>query len=111
VTLAGLAMDECKVDFNSLSWQSPTKGVRFKAFLHGNRRLRLVEFSDEFVELEWCMKGHIGYVLEGEGEIDFSGQIVKYSSGDGVFIQAGLEHKHKLKVLSKTIQMVLVEDI
>ena len=104
-------MHEYKVDFNSISWQSQTKGVRFKAFLQGNRRLRLVEFSNEFVELEWCNKGHIGYVLEGEGEVDFSGQIVKYSSGDGVFIQAGPEHKHKLKVISTVIRMVLVEDI
>lgn len=103
-------MEQRKVDFDSLPWQTSMKGVRYKAYQEGNRKLRLVEFTKEFVEPDWCTKGHIGYVLDGEGEVDFSGQSVKYSTRDGIFIPAGLENKHKLKVISKVIRLVLVED-
>ena len=62
------------IDFESLPWQEPAPGVRFKAFVKGGKRLRLVEFAGEFAEPDWCLKGHIGYVLEGEMEIVRRGQ-------------------------------------
>jgi quercetin dioxygenase-like cupin family protein len=103
-------MEKCKVDFDSLPWQSPLQGVRFKAFQQGGRKLRLVEFSRGFVEPDWCMKGHIGYVLEGEMDVDFNGDLVRFSAGDGVFIPAGAENKHKGKVLTDVVRLVLVDE-
>ena len=100
-----------KVDFDPIEWQSPLPGVRFKAFVEGNRRMRLVEYTSDFVEPDGCTKGHIGYVIEGRFEIDFDGQIVQYSPGDGIFIPPGEEHKHKARILSDTAQVFLVEDI
>ena len=74
------------------------------------QKLRLVEFDKEFVEPDWCTKGHIGYILEGQIEIDFDGKVIIFGPGDGVFIQAGEEHKHKGKVLTDTVKVILVED-
>ena len=104
-------MEKCKVDFDSIAWECPMKGVRFKAFNQDGRRLRLVEFSKEFVEPDWCVKGHIGYVLDGEMEIDFDGEIVHIGPGDGVFIPPGEEHKHIGKVLTDVARLILVEDV
>jgi hypothetical protein len=98
------------VNFAALPWQSPGKGVRYKAYQQGNRKLRLVEFTREFVEPEGCIKGHIGYVLEGQGEVDYAGHTVHYSSGDGVFIPAGEENRHRMTVISSVIRLVPVED-
>ena len=53
-------MVRCKVNFDSLEWQSPLPGARFKSFEGDGRRVRLVEFSRDFVEPDWCTKGHIG---------------------------------------------------
>jgi len=64
-------MEHYKIDFKSMAWETPARGARFKAFEQGGRKLRLVEFSKEFVEPDWCTKGHIGYILEGQIEIDF----------------------------------------
>ncbi len=99
-----------KVDFDSLPWESPIDGVRFKAFEEAGRRIRLVEFEKGFVEPDWCLKGHIGYVLEGQIDVDFDGEIVHYSKGDGVFILKGGEHKHKATVVSEVTRLILVDE-
>ena len=104
-------MEKCKVDFDSISWESPMVGVRFKAYDQNGTRLRLVEFSKEFVEPDWCRKGHIGYVLDGEMELDFNGEVVHFGPGDGIFIPDGEDHKHMGKVLTETIRVILVEDV
>jgi quercetin dioxygenase-like cupin family protein len=71
----------------------------------------LAEFSREFVEADWCTKGHIGYVLEGQIEIDFDGEAIVFGPGDGLFIPAGEEHKHKGRALGDVVRVVLVEDV
>jgi quercetin dioxygenase-like cupin family protein len=103
-------MEKCKVDFDALSWQSPREGARFKVFQQGNRRLRMLEFSRGFVEPDWCLNGHIGYVLEGTMDVDFNGDLVHFSAGDGVFVPAGQENKHKVKVTTDKVRLILVED-
>ena len=104
-------MEQCKIDFDSIPWKNPAVGVRFKAHEQGGRKLRLAEFGREFVEPDWCTKGHIGYVLEGQMEINFDGKVVAFGPGDGIFIPTGKEHKHKIKVLTKSVKVVLLEDI
>ena len=101
---------QCRVDWDSLPWTAPTAGVRFKAVEQGGRKLRLVEFLRGFQEADWCRKGHIGYVLEGKGELTLAGQTVLLKAGDGIFIPAGDEHKHMLRVLSERVRVVLVEE-
>ena len=99
-----------KIDFGALDWQSPLPGARFKSYEQAGRTLRLLELTEDFVEPEWCTKGHIGYVLEGQMEVDFDGEVVRYSAGDGIFILPGEEHRHLAKVLSEVVRLILVED-
>jgi len=54
-----------KINFNSIEWRNTMPGARSKFFQQEDKQIRLVEFTDEFVEPDWCEKGHIGYVLEG----------------------------------------------
>ena len=104
-------MEHHRVDFESMVWETPAAGVRCRSYERNGRRLRLAEFSREFAELDWCVKGHIGYVLEGRMEVDFDGRVAQFEAGDGLFIPAGQEHKHKGKVLTDVVRMILVEDI
>ena len=104
-------MKQFKVDFESIPWEIPADGVRFKAYEQGGRKLRLAEFSREFVEPDWCTKGHIGYILEGRMEIDFDGKVIVFEPGDGLFIPAGEKHKHKGRVLTDVVKVILVEDV
>ncbi len=90
--------NEYLIDFKGINWENIEQGVRHKAFIRDNQRIRLVEFSDEFAEKDWCSKGHIGYILEGRLSIDFNGKQVNFESGDGLFIPEGEANKHKGRV-------------
>jgi quercetin dioxygenase-like cupin family protein len=103
-------MEQYRVDFESLSWNTSLAGVRSKVHKQGGKQLRLVEFSKEFVEPDWCTKGHIGCVLDGELEINFTGKFIIFKSGDGLFIPAGDEGKHMARALTDTATLLLVED-
>jgi hypothetical protein len=109
--MKGECVKKGNVNFDALPWQSPLVGARYKVFQRGNRRLRLVEFSYGFMEPDWCTNGHIGYVLDGEMDVDFDGEIVHFSAGDGVFISAGTENKHVAKVLTDVVRLILVEEV
>lgn len=101
-------MGPSRIDFETMPWQTPAAGIRFKAYEHNGRRLRLAEFTREFVEADWCSKGHIGYVLEGQMEIDLDGTVSVFGPGDGLFIRPG--DKHKAKVTTDVAKVILVED-
>jgi quercetin dioxygenase-like cupin family protein len=104
-------MSNAKVDFKSMEWEKPMAGVRSKAYEQEGKKLRLVEFNKDFVEPGWCTKGHIGYILEGQMEIDFDGKHIVFGTGNGLFIPAGEKHKHKGRALTDTVKAVLVEDV
>ena len=104
-------MDRYRVDFKPIPWESPLAGVKFKPHIQGTKRLRLVEYTKEFVEPDWCTKGHIGYVLEGQLEIDFNGQVIGFGPGDGIFIPPGEEHKHKARIFTDIVKVFLVEEV
>ena len=101
-------MERYKIDFESMEWEVPADGVRFKAYEQGGMKLRLLELSKDFIE-PGCTKGHIGFILEGQIEIDFNGNVIVFGQGDGLFIPAGEKHSHKARVLTDTVKMILVE--
>jgi len=102
-------MDDFRALFDTLEWQSPAPGLRFKAWCRGGKQLRLLEHSQEFVEPDWCEKAHNGMVLEGELEIDFQGRLVRFPEGSGLSIPAG--EKHKGRPVGRRVLIFLVEDI
>ncbi|MHB1002114.1 MAG: cupin domain-containing protein [Armatimonadota bacterium] len=99
-----------RIDFETIDWQAPMAGVRYRLYVQNGRWLRLVEYSVDFIEPDWCCNGHVGYVLEGEFEIDFNGKLVHFGPGDGIFIPIGEEHKHMARILSDEVRVVLFED-
>ena len=95
------------VEFEKIEWNNTAIGMRTKLFINGNQQLRLVEFSEGFVEYDWCQKGHAGYVLDGEFSINYSGLIEKYKKGDIIFIPKGEKSKHKA-ILNKNEKVTLL---
>ena len=100
---------EYKINFQKIAWKHPLPGARYKAFSENGQQIRLVEFTGKLVEPDWCRKGHIGYVLSGEMEIDFNGTTVTYQKGDGIFIPPGEEHKHMVTAVQELVQLILIE--
>jgi quercetin dioxygenase-like cupin family protein len=95
------------VEFDKLSWNEPALGLRYKIFISGCQQIRLIEFSEGFVEPDWCIKGHAGYILDGEFAIDYNGNIERYYKGDIIFIPSGEQAKHKA-ILGKGEKVTLL---
>ena len=95
------------VEFDKLTWSEPATGVRTKTFVSGNQQIRLVEFSEGFIEPDWCRKGHAGYVLSGNFSNDYSGVLERYNKGDIFFIPKGERSKHKA-ILGKGEKVTLL---
>lgn len=95
--------------FNELDWTTPAPGVRAKEAILGGERLRLVEFSEDFEEADWCRKGHIAYVIDGKIEIEFEGSIVQLKAGDGLFVPSGESSKHRARVPHGSATLFIIE--
>ncbi len=104
-------MHNNKIHFEHIEWETPSAGVKQKIFSKGNQRIRLLRFYEDFIEVDWCTKGHIGYVTDGEMTVDFDGKIVSYKKGSGLWIEEGHENKHKVIIAKgKMAELILVED-
>lgn len=97
--------------FDSSSWQTPAPGARFKAFRNQARQIRLLELTPEFVEADWCEKGHAGIVLQGELELEFHDRVVRFPEGAVIVIPAGTASGHKARSITPMVQLFLVEDL
>jgi quercetin dioxygenase-like cupin family protein len=106
-------MDAAAVSFawDAIAWETPAPGVRTKTVVRGGKKLRLVEFGRDFVEPEWCTRGHAGLVLEGEMDLNVDGSIVKLRAGDAVMLPGGAEHRHKHHATIAPTRLFLVEEI
>ncbi|MBU2591634.1 MAG: cupin domain-containing protein [Nitrospinae bacterium] len=99
-----------KADFEKLEWESPITGVRHKYIDQDGLRMRLVEYSKEMAP-HWCEKGHYGYLIEGEMEIEYEAEKITYKAGDGIFIPDGPEHKHMGRLISEKALVFFIEKI
>ncbi|MDQ3061929.1 MAG: phosrestin [Acidobacteriota bacterium] len=104
-------MSQFKVNFDDIKWESSQAGARFKAFRQNGKQIRLIEFTEDFMEEDWCVKSHVGFVLEGELEIDFGGERVNYAGGQGIFILEGENSAHKARAVTPVVKLILVEDL
>lgn len=100
-------MNNYLINFRSISWKNPAKGFRYKEYCDTLQKIRLVEFTDELIEKDWCTKGHAGYVLDGKMSVDFNGRIVNFNKGDGIIIPEGEDSKHKA-IIPKGEKVLLI---
>lgn len=103
-------MSSYQIEFNEIPWQTSEAGVRFKVYKEGTRQLRLLEFGRDLKHPDWCVTGHIGYLLEGELEIEFDDKTITYKAGNGIWIPQGKNHRHCPKAISENVLIVFVEE-
>jgi len=100
-----------RIEFESMPWEPSATGARSKTQVLGSRQLRLVEFTRELDHPHWCEVGHVGYVLEGELEIEFERGAVTFRAGDGISIPAGLLDRHRPRAISELVRVIFVESV
>ena len=100
-----------RIAFDDLPWETHASGLRFKVHKTGARQLRLLEFTPELHHPHWCESGHVGYVVEGELEIEFAGESMTFRAGDGVSIPPGHPDRHRPRAISERVRLIFVEEI
>ena len=104
--------DKYLISFKKIKWENLDIDVKQKVFVQDNQMIRLVEFTEKFIEDNWCINGHVGYVLKGEFFIDFDGDNLAFKAGDGIFILDGIENKHKAIIpKGQKVLVVLFEKV
>jgi hypothetical protein len=103
-------MNATQVEFGSLPWVTIAPGAREKRAFRGCIVVRLLEFSPPFVEHEWCLKPHTGYVVDGGFSIQFRDHTVSLVAGDGVVLPGGDTNAHKA-IVDRTVLLFLIESI
>ncbi|WP_240108453.1 chorismate mutase [Streptomyces sp. MUM 203J] len=84
------------IDFDSIPWEAwhkPGADGRVKIAYAGDLRVRLMELPAGFDEHEWCLRGHQGYVLQGEFTIHFDDRSVPCRPGMGFVIPDDERHR------------------
>ncbi|RZU53885.1 cupin domain [Krasilnikovia cinnamomea] len=84
------------IDFPNAEWETwhkPGADGRVKIAYVGGQRLRLLELPAGFDEHEWCVRGHSGYVLQGEFTIHFRDRSVPCRPGMAFVIPDDDEHR------------------
>ncbi len=99
-----------RIDFERLPWDIGPTGIRSKTALRDGRQIRRVELEGNDREHDWCVTGHVGYVLEGELEIAFEDRTERFTTGAGFFVRSGEDERHKPKAVSRRAVLLLVED-
>lgn len=78
------------IDFTSINWDDVPKtehigetGISFWQTLQFDGiRMRIVEYSKNYLADHWCTKGHIVHCLEGEFESELqNGDVFRFSKG------------------------------
>ena len=78
------------IPFQTINWATVEKtehlgdkGTSFwQTMQFGELRIRMVEYSENYLADHWCQKGHIVHCLEGEFESELqSGEIITLSKG------------------------------
>ncbi|MCA9121760.1 MAG: phosrestin [Planctomycetaceae bacterium] len=100
---------ECLVELSRLPWVDVMPFVREKRVHRGGWVIRYVEFQQGFEEEGWCEKGHMGYVTQGRLEVRFTNSAILAGEGDSVWIPAGAAYRHRAKVLTDFVHLVLFE--
>ena len=104
-------MQELIGSFKDIDWNTETKGVREKRLALDDVSIRLLEINDELKHPDWCVTGHIGFVVEGSFVLDINGEERILEKSDVFNVKDGIHsHRHKPKVIKGgRVLLLLVE--
>ncbi len=102
--------DQYHIAFADIPWTQSPQRVRSKVWRLSGRQLRLVEFGRDLEHPGWCTTGHIGFVLEGEMEVELPDRTILLRAGDGMNFPPGGAHRHRPSARSEIVRLIFVEE-
>lgn len=102
------------IDFPSIEWEKwdkPGAVGRVKIVNTQGKRFRMLELPAGFDEENWCLRGHDGYVLEGEFTVLFADREVPCRPGMSFCIPDGVEHRSRGSQSGQTVVVVVDQGV
>ncbi|MES2133413.1 MAG: DHCW motif cupin fold protein [Bacteroidota bacterium] len=104
------------IPFQSIDWtgidkveHKGEKGTSFWQTLQfDGLRIRIVEYSQNYLADHWCQKGHIVHCLEGEFESELeTGEIIKLSKGMSYIVSDNLSSHRSIS--GKGVKLLIID--
>ncbi len=102
---------ESRVAFAEIDWADDVPGIRARESDVEGRRWAVVEYAQGAHREEWCLDGHVGYVLEGtvEYEFDDAREPLTVSRGDAFTLSTGRAHRGR-NLADGPTRLFLIDD-
>lgn len=82
------------VELDAVEWVEEDEGVRARVGRVRGGRWALVEYAPRSERHEWCMDGHVGYILAGTIEYELEGGgMIEVGAGSCFVLPAGQRHR------------------
>lgn len=104
------------IPFQTIDWNSIEKvvykgetGVAYWQTLQLDQlRIRIVEYSVDYLADHWCEKGHIVYCLEGEFVSELkTGELIKLSKGMSYVVSDAMSNHRSIS--EKGVKLLIVD--
>ena len=104
------------IDFTSIDWDNVAKtehvgetGIAYWQTLQFNGiRIRIVEYSKNYLADHWCTKGHIVHCLEGEIESELqNGDVFRLSKGMTYIVSDELSSHRSFS--SNSVKLLIID--
>ncbi len=87
-------MSFTRLAFTTLAWTTGAHPLEKKKVAVGHP-VGLLEFAPGFEDPNWCVRGHVIYVLDGALELIFDDHSEHLAAGDGCVLERGTRHRAK----------------
>ena len=78
------------VRLNDMGWTNGAHPLERKKTEAG---VTLLEFAPGFADPNWCINGHVIYMLAGRLELELDGETLMVNSGEACVVDAGTRHR------------------
>lgn len=102
---------ESRVPFTQIEWADDVPGIRARETDVEGRRWAVVEYAPGARREEWCLDGHVGYVLEGAVEYEFDDDTdpLTVSRGEAFTLSTGRGHRGR-NLADGPTRLFLIDD-
>jgi quercetin dioxygenase-like cupin family protein len=102
---------DSQIPFGEIEWADDVPGIRARETDLEGRRWAIVEYAEGARREEWCLDGHVGFVLEGGVEYEFEdgGDPLKASAGEAFCLSTGRGHRGRNLAQGPT-RLFLIDD-
>ena len=81
------------LDFSQREMKKNPDHTSVREIVVGNKHVEIVEYEENASHSDWCIAGHIGFVLDGEIMYELEDGELRILKGKGFLLPSGTRHR------------------